>query len=122
MSTFRYSIGPGDTRITFPEKPSEAIRALLKGAGFRWSPAAGCWWRRGVQGAANFLAALDRKMSPRRPDGACWRCRAPEGYFRPRGAAAPVYCDSCHAALNAPQQPDRFDLDYEDRCRAACGL
>jgi hypothetical protein len=30
-----------------------------------------------------------------------------------------VYCDACHAA---EQYPDRFDMDYEDRCREACGL
>jgi hypothetical protein len=118
---FTHTIGP-DTRIAFPSKPSEEIRALLKGAGFRWSPSAGCWWRRGVRGAADFLAALDRKLNPSRPDGACWRCRAPEGFFRPHGAAMPVYCNPCWATLNAAPHPDRFDLDYEDRCRGACGL
>jgi len=121
MSAFKYSIGP-DTRIFFPDKPSEAIRALLKSAGFRWSPSAACWWRRGVKGAADFLTALDRKVNPRRPDGPCWRCKAPGGFFRPRGAATPVYCDACYEALNAPPAPDRSDLDYEDRCREACGL
>src|SRR6516162_1915266 len=98
MSAFEYSIGPGDTRITFPARPSDAIRAMLKGAGFRWSPSAGCWWRRGVRGAADFLAALDRALNPKRPDGPCWRCQAPEGYYRPQGAATPVYCDDCHKA------------------------
>ena len=34
------------------------------------------------------------------PDGASGKCRKPTGYFR----------------------PDRSDLDYEDRCREACGL
>jgi hypothetical protein len=115
---FTYDIGP-DTRITFTTKPPEAIRALLKGAGFRWSPVAGCWWRRGCKGAADFLAALDRRMNPGRPDGPCWRCNAPEGFFRRQGAATPIYCDACYKALSAP---DRSDLDYEDRCRDACGL
>jgi hypothetical protein len=95
MSAFRCAIGP-DTRITFPDKPSEAIRALLKSAGFRWLPSAGCWWRRGVRGAADFLAALERKLNPR-PDGACWRCQSPEGYFRPHGDARLLRCLSSSA-------------------------
>jgi len=94
--TFTYDIGP-DTRLTFNEKPPAAIRSLLSGAGFRWSRA-GHWWRRGVRGAADFIAALDRKIGPRKPDGACWTCEAPEGFFRPYGAATPVYCERCHKA------------------------
>lgn len=129
MTQFTYTIGP-DTRIAFPSKPSEAIRAILKGAGFRWSPSTACWWRRGCQGAADFIAALDRAMNPGRPDGACWRCTSPQGFFRPQGAATPIYCDACHAQAKAGKGPlgtedgafDRFDLDFEDRCRATCGL
>jgi hypothetical protein len=119
MSQFSYSIGNGATLITFPAKPSECIRAMLKAAGFRWSPSSASWWRSGVTGAADFLAALDRKLNPARPDGACWRCQSPEGFFRRSGAATPVYCDACWTALNTP---DRSDLDYEDPCRDACGL
>lgn len=115
---FSHSIGP-DLRITFSEKPPEPIRALLKGAGFRWSPGAGCWWRRGVRGAADFLAALDRRLNPGKPDGACWSCQAPEGFFRANGPATPVYCDACWKRM---KQPDAFDLAYEDSCRDACGL
>jgi hypothetical protein len=121
MTQFGYAIGP-DTRITFPAKPDDSIRALMKGAGFRWSPAAGCWWRRGVNGAADFIAVLDRKLNSGRPDGACWRCKSPNGYFRRQGAATPVHCDACHAALTGGFKPDRFDLDHEELCRAACGL
>jgi hypothetical protein len=121
MSQFTYHIESSDTRITFPAKPSEAIRALLKGAGFRWSPSAGCWWRRGCKGAADFNTALDRKLNPGRPDGACWKCQSPHGFFRPQGAATPVYCDTCHAE-HGKTDYDGFDLDYEDRCRDACGL
>lgn len=119
MTQFTYSIESSDTRITFPAKPSDEIRALLKGAGFRWSPAGGYWWRRGCKGAADFIATLDRRLNPGRPDGACWRCQSPQGFFRPQGAATPVYCDACHKALS---KPDRSDLDYEDSCRTACGL
>ncbi len=32
-------------RIIFDAKPAEAVRSALKGAGFRWSPAAGAWQR-----------------------------------------------------------------------------
>jgi hypothetical protein len=134
MIQFTYRIEASDTRITFPAKPSEAIRALLKGAGFRWSPS-GYWWRRGCKGGADFITALDRRLNPR-PDGACWRCQAPNGFFRPQGAATPVYCDACYKELTKPEHTcagmhdiscdacheDRFDLDYEDRCKEACGL
>ena len=122
MLTFTHVIETGRASVMFTAKPDERIRSMLKVSGFRWSPAGGFWWRRRVEGFADFLAALDRAINPRRPDGACWRCKAPEGFFRPQGAATPVYCDACHAALNAPPQTDRFDIDHEDRCRAACGL
>lgn len=32
-------------QITFPGKPSDAVRADLKGAGFRWAPSVGTWQR-----------------------------------------------------------------------------
>jgi hypothetical protein len=123
MLRFTHSIGAG-VHITFNEKPDERIRSMLKANGFRWSPSLGEWWRRSVSGAADFLAALDRAVGPRRPDGVCWRCKSPEGYFRPRGAATPVYCDACDAKNGeADTIPDGCsDLDYEDRCREACGL
>ena len=119
MAQFTHHIDANATRIAFPSKPSDAIRSMMKAAGFRWSPESGYWWRRGCAGAADFIAALDRKLNPDRPDGACWRCQSPNGFFRPQGAAAPVHCDACHAALTVP---DRSDMDYEDQCRAACGL
>ena len=122
MLTFTHSIGP-DVRIRFSAKPDERIRAMLKANGFRWSPSAGLWWRRRIRGAADFLAALDRALNPGRPDGACWVCQSPDGFFRAEGAATPVRCDACQAAVVAQRSaPDRFDLDYEDRCRDACGL
>jgi hypothetical protein len=120
--TFKSAIGPDGVRVTFSEKPPDAIRSILKANGFRWSHVGGFWWRRAVKGAADFLAALDRAVGPRRPDGACWSCGAPEGYFRPYGAATPVYCDACHAKRQ--EQPDLMGVDraYEDACRDACGL
>lgn len=106
MLTFKHIIGP-HTWLTFNEKPPEAIRALLKGAGFRWAPDGGYWWRRGVRGAADFIAALERRIGPRKPDGACWTCKAPEGFFRRYGAATPVYCDRCHKAHRAAHDKPR---------------
>lgn len=112
MLTFKHSIGP-DVRIRFSEKPSASIRSMLKAAGFRWSPAGGEWWRPRVAEAADFLAALDRAVNPGRPDGACWACKSPAGYFRRQGAATPVYCDACLTIMSAPPAPLRCDLDYE---------
>jgi hypothetical protein len=66
MLTFTHSIGP-DVRIQFSDKPDARIRAMLKANGFRWAPAAGLWWRRRVSGAADFIAALEKVLSPRRP-------------------------------------------------------
>jgi hypothetical protein len=112
-----------DFSLSFDSKPLEAIRDMLKRYGFRWSPAAGRWWRRGCKGAADFCAALDRALNPGRPDGACWHCQSPEGFFRPQGAATPVYCDACWERLNKPQaDPMGVDLAFEDSCREACGL
>jgi hypothetical protein len=119
--TFKHAIGP-DVRVTFSEKPGADVRAMLKANGFRWSPAGGYWWRRRVTGAADFLLALERKIGPRRPDGACWDCRAPDGFFRVSGPFAPVYCDACHAKRQERPDPMCVDLAYEDACRDACGL
>ena len=131
MLTCTHSIGP-HVRIRFSAKPDERIQTMLKANGFRWSPVGGFWWRRQVKGAADFLAALERRLNPGKPDGACWRCRSPEGFFRPQGPATPVYCNACWETLQtnlakaergeAVPRIDRSDLDYEDRCREACGL
>jgi hypothetical protein len=119
--TFKHAIGP-DVRVTFSDKPGADVRAMLKANGFRWSPAGGYWWRHRVTGAADFLLALGRKIGPRRPDGACWECGSAEGYFRNRGAAAPVWCDPCNAKHQERPDPMGVDLAYEDSCRDACGL
>jgi hypothetical protein len=63
----------------------------------------GSWWKRGAQGATDVVAALERLMMPRRPDGACWRCHSPNGYFRNRGTATPVWCDRCHVEITAAE-------------------
>ena len=136
MLTFTQVIDRDRVSVMFSAKPDERIRSALKANGFRWSPVGGFWYRRRVAGFADFLAALERMIGPRKPDGACWDCQSPDGFFRPCGAATPVYCDQCHAkrrsgdgplgrrdgAYREPARPDRFDLDYEDRSREACGL
>ena len=86
MLTFTHSIGP-DVRIRFSTRPDERVRALLRAHGFRWSPGAGQWWRHRISGPADFLVALDRALNPGRPDGACWVCQSPYGFFRAEGAA-----------------------------------
>ena len=122
--TFTSSIQSWGVTVRFPEKPPEHIRAMMKAHGFRWS--AGAWFRRRVNGAADFLAALEQAGEPKKPVGACWKCQDPAGFFRPCGAATPVYCDACWQALRQPDQryvqPDPVDLAYEDDCARACGL
>ncbi len=66
---FKHEITPSQTRLRFDGKPDDAIRTLLKGAGFRWAPRAGCWWRRGCEGAVDFVLALDRRLNPGRTCG-----------------------------------------------------
>ena len=53
MSHFTYAIEGGVT-ITFPAKPSERVRGLLKAHGFRWSKA-GFWYRHKVNGSADLI-------------------------------------------------------------------
>lgn len=61
----------------------------------------------------------------RKPDAPCWICKAPEGFFRARGAATPVWCDACNAEqckndirtgtttiLNASRIPDSSRSRY----------
>jgi hypothetical protein len=127
MLRYSHLIDFGRVSVMFSGKPPDAIRAMLKVSGFRWSHVGGFWWRKRVEGFADFLAALDRALQPGRPDGACWRCKAPAGFFRRFGASTPVYCEACYQAARNHQRehgtfPDRSDLDYEDRCRDACGL
>jgi len=125
--TFKSYIGQGGVRLSFSDKPPEAIRSILKANGFRWQPplapaVPGYWWRRGTAGAADFLTALERRVNPAKPDGACWSCQAPNGFFRPQGAAAPVLCDACHAKRQDRPDPMGVDGAFEDRCRDTCGL
>lgn len=130
--TYTYSIG-GDFRITFDSKPDESIRSMLKSCGFRWSPSAGCWWRRKVTGAADFLDALTKRLRPAGlPDGACHRQRK-NGVFcgklanwRSWAACTFLFCDDCWfeycSRRDAEMRADPVDLAYEDQCRSACGL
>jgi len=104
MLTFTHQFGPGAyMSLKFSGKPSEAVRAVLKSWGCRWSPASGEWWRGKVSGGADLVEAvrkcIDREAGIRRPDGACWICKAEAGFFRNRGAAAPLWCDACDSRV-----------------------
>jgi len=107
----------GGVRVQFSAKPPAEVLGQLKAAGFRWSPAAGQWWRNRVTGAADLLARIDRLLNPNRPDGACWKCGAP-GRFRNRGAAAPVLCDRCAAEESKGTCPEE-DVPDCPRCGQA---
>lgn len=131
---FSHSIDRGQVALTFDGKPSAEVRAILKGQRFQWNPRAGNWWRRSVSGAADLILAvrkqIDKESGVRRPDGPCWDCKDPAGFFRPFAAATPVYCDACHEKHTRDQisqytersAPDFSDTLYEDQCRDACGL
>lgn len=124
------NIGNGQSTITFPDKPSAAVRTALKRNGFRWSPGGGYWWRRtGSDFAAVFDAIIqlvDREAGVRRPDGTCWKCKEKPGFLRNYGAAAPVYCDECEAKSRAEDCAisayTDVDSQYEEQCRQQCGL
>ena len=119
----RSSIQRGLVQVFFDAKPSSEMRSALKANGFRWSPQGRYWHRQRVEGAADFLCWLERACNPGRPDGACWRCKSPDGFFRPRGASTPVLCAKCRAEdLERENRPDRTDMTYEDQCREMCGL
>jgi len=61
-------------------------------------------------------------------------CQSPDGFFRNRGAAPPVWCDACAARIAAEEKAaadardrerkaaDWFDMQVEDSMRDACGL
>ena len=145
MLTFTHQIGPGAYfALTFSAKPCERVRGFLKSYGMRWAPASGTWWRGKATGSADIIAALrtviDQTEGIRRPVGACWVCQSPDGFFRNRGAAAPVWCDACAARIDAEEKAaeaaadaryrerkrqesgDWFDMQVEDSMRDACGL
>ena len=123
---FSHSIGPHGCTVRFSERPDQSIRDCLKRNGFRWEPREGIWYRRRVKGFADLVGALDRMLNPGRPDGNCWICGSPEGRFRPRGAAAPVWCDACNAKQREQEaralDPLGVDQAFEDACRDTCGL
>ena len=86
-----------DAEISFDGKPSAEIRAALKNNRFRWSPSRMIWY--GGKLTSGLVEWLERaEGGPKRPDAPCWTCKAPEGFFRAHGPAAPVLCDACHAA------------------------
>jgi hypothetical protein len=53
-------------RLTFPGKPSEEIRALLRSYGFVWSPTAGAWQRKANDTARHWAAVIAKKLAAER--------------------------------------------------------
>jgi len=49
-------------QLFFPGKPSEAVRATLKGFGFRWAPSEGAWQRQLSNGARYAAECVLKKM------------------------------------------------------------
>ena len=113
------------SEFKFESKPPEPIRSILKSYGYRWSPRSSVWWAQRASGFADCCAALDAyiRILKGTPDGQCWKCQSPQGFFRHYGAATPVYCNDCHANHNQPVSPF-IDVDrlYEDACAQQCGL
>ena len=104
MITFRHTIQTGaGLKIEFSARPSAEILAIVKAAGLRWQSngaGGGYWWRRRIDGAADFLLALQAKLD--RAQGVkhyhkCWKCGSAQGELRPQACYSPVYCDRCHA-------------------------
>ena len=47
----------------------------------------------------------------------------PNGYFRNRGAATPIWCDRCHKEITAAEaNPGRFDIEDRAKSLTECGL
>jgi len=110
---YHSGITQGVVRVAFAEKPPEAIRSALKRNGFRWAKYQGEWQAHCWNGAAAFLAWLDRQMNPGKPDGACWVCGKP-GRFRPHGASTPIRCDECQERFD---YWERLDAETKQRFR-----
>ena len=108
----KYDIGHGQVTLTFDGKPSDRIRSILKANQFRWSAANRYWWRQSATGAADLIGELhkilDSESGIRRPDGACWKCKGPEGYLRNHGVSAPVLCDVCSEEYLEQQRVLRY--------------
>jgi len=50
-------------RLTFPGKPRDDARTLLKSRGFRWSPTAGAWQRQATPVAWDDARYLAKKIA-----------------------------------------------------------
>ncbi len=88
------------TALTFPGKPPENIRAALKARGFRWNAKNRLWWRRGVNGTADFLTWLDKQYEPeplhpcRRKLDSGQQCGQPARVRSP-GPYTMILCGAC---------------------------
>lgn len=97
METLTYKVDFVNRQIVFNRKPGEQVRAVLKTAGMRWSPQGYWYCPRGSYLPDALEKYVDKENGYRRPDGPCWICKDPAGFFRARGAATPVWCDKCAA-------------------------
>jgi hypothetical protein len=82
------------------------VRKQIKALGGVWNKARQGWLVPDHNAAtASALAGQKPAPSePRKPVAPCWECKDPNGFFRPYGAATPVYCDSCHAKRRAAEE------------------
>ena len=112
------------SEFKFRSKPPEPIRSILKSYGYRWSPHSGVWWVQRASGYADCCVAIDAyfRILNGTPDGKCWECQSPNGFFRNHGASTAVYCNDCHAKHNQPAPYIDVDRLYEDSCAEQCGL
>ena len=95
MDALAYTIDWANREIRFNRKPGAAVRGCMKSAGMRWNPQGGYWYGKRLPEPRPFEKAVDSENGVRRPDGPCWICKNPNGFFRARGAATPVWCDEC---------------------------
>ena len=90
-------IQQGYTIIAFDAKPLPDALAVIKQAGMRWNASDKTW--AGKVDHDKVCKRLDQALGlPLKPDGACWQCKAPNGFFRHQGPFTPVYCDDCQNA------------------------
>ena len=80
----------------------------------------GCWWS-GLIGLADIVAAIDRLMMPRKPDGAAGDA-SPRTGGSAIGGASPVWCDACHAAIVAAENDLTASTSISRTAASACGL
>lgn len=107
----------------------ESVSAFLQDNGFKEDSKNGYWYTK-ERVKLPLIRELDKILDPKHesyqkytakpkpepekpkapePDGNCWQCKSPEGYFRNYGPATPVRCDECEAKHeNRPRAKNRY--------------